>query len=136
MKIHGIGTEIVECLRIAQLIERHGERFINRVYTASEIRFCNQRKTVTQQFAAYWVAKEAVLKAMGYDLMKGMNFCDLEIRPNSKGKYIVALQGTAKELLETSGITEIQITLSHCRTHATATAIAMTNDQANDDLLF
>ena len=56
----GIGTDIVECLRIAQMIERHGELFINRVYTPHEVQYCQSRKQATQHFAGRWAAKTAV----------------------------------------------------------------------------
>ena len=64
-RIIGIGTDIIECLRIAQMIERHGELFINRVYTPHEIQYCQSRKFATQHFAGRWAAKEAILKAIG-----------------------------------------------------------------------
>ena len=65
MSVIGIGTDIVECLRIAQMIERHGELFLGRVFTSLEIEYCSSRKTATQHYAGRWAAKEAVLKAMG-----------------------------------------------------------------------
>ena len=65
MNVIGIGTDIVETLRIAQMIERHGELFINRVYTPHEIHYCSARKASTQHYAGRWAAKEAVLKALG-----------------------------------------------------------------------
>ena len=63
-QVLGIGTDIIECLRIAQMIERHGELFINRVYTPQEIQYCQSRKMATQHFAGRWAAKEAILKAL------------------------------------------------------------------------
>ena len=65
MNVIGIGTDIVECLRIAKMIDRHGELFISRVYTKNEIRYCQSRKQSTQHFAGRWAAKEAILKALG-----------------------------------------------------------------------
>ena len=64
MEILGLGTDIVECLRIAQMIERHGELFLTRVYTPLEIQYCSARKAATQHYAGRWAAKEAVLKAI------------------------------------------------------------------------
>ena len=63
MAVLGIGTDIVECLRIAQMIERHGELFLNRVFTPREIEYCSARKAATQHYAGRWAAKEAILKA-------------------------------------------------------------------------
>ncbi len=65
MPIIGTGIDIVECLRIAQMIEKHGELFIARVYTEHEIEYCSARKMATQHYAGRWAAKEAVLKALG-----------------------------------------------------------------------
>ena len=80
MNIIGIGTDIVECLRIAQMIERHGELFITRVYTPHEIQYCQSRKQATQHFAGRWAAKEAVLKALGTGWRRGISWRDVEIR--------------------------------------------------------
>ena len=71
--IIGIGTSITECLRIARMIERHGELFIDRVYTREEIRYCRNRKQATQHFAGRWAAKEAVLRALGTGWRRGIS---------------------------------------------------------------
>ena len=71
--IVGIGTDIVECLRIAQMIERHGDLFINRVYTPLEIGYCQSRKASTQHYAGRWAAKEAILKAIGTGWRRGIS---------------------------------------------------------------
>ena len=68
MNVLGGGTDITECLRIAQMIERHGELFVGRVYTPVEIDYCRSRRMATQHFAGRWAAKEAVLKAEGCGL--------------------------------------------------------------------
>src|SRR4051794_5226494 len=87
----GIGTDIVECLRIAQMIERHGELFINRVYTPHEMRYCLDRKQSTQHFAGRWAAKEAVLKAIGTGWIKGIGWRDVEVRNDGAGKPSIVL---------------------------------------------
>ena len=80
MNVIGLGTDIVECLRIAQMIERHGELFLGRVYTTHEIEYCSTRKTAIQHYAGRWAAKEAVLKAMGTGWIRGITWRDVEIR--------------------------------------------------------
>jgi holo-[acyl-carrier protein] synthase len=125
MRIHGIGTDIVECLRIAQMIERHGELFIGRVYTAHEIEYCSQRRAATQHYAGRWAAKEAVLKALGTGWIRGISWRDVEVRNETGGKPKIALGGGAREVFEKAGITDLQISISHCRSHATAYAIAV-----------
>jgi holo-[acyl-carrier protein] synthase len=125
MNILGIGTDITECLRIARMIERYGELFIDRVYTTEEIRYCQVRKQSTQHFTGRWAAKEAVLKAMGTGWVRGIRWRDIEIRNEPGGKPVVAVRGGAKDVIEQMGIAKILITISHCRTHATAYAIAL-----------
>jgi holo-[acyl-carrier protein] synthase len=125
MNVLGIGTDIVECLRIAQMIERHGELFIDRVYTAHEIEYCRSRKQATQHFAGRWAAKEAVLKAIGTGWRRGISWRDIEVRNGDGGKPTIAVRGGAFEAIEQAGIGEILITISHCRSHATAFAVAL-----------
>ena len=72
MDIVGIGTDIVECLRIGRMIEQHGELFLTRVYTEREIRYCQERKRAVEHFAGRWAAKEAVLKALGVGWRRGL----------------------------------------------------------------
>jgi holo-[acyl-carrier protein] synthase len=125
--IIGIGADIIECLRIAQMIDRHGELFIRRVYTEHEIAYCSSKKAATQHYAGRWAAKEAVLKALGTGWVRGISWRDVEVRHKPGGAPTVALRGGAKEVLERSGITEMHISISHCRTHAVAYAIAEGN---------
>ena len=65
MRIIGIGTDIVECVRIADMIQRHDEIFLTRVFTEREIGYCRSRRKATEHFAARFAAKEAVLKSLG-----------------------------------------------------------------------
>ena len=127
--ILGIGTDIIECLRIAQMIERHGELFIGRVFTTYEIQYCRSRKLATQHFAGRWAAKEAILKALGTGWRRGISWRDIEVRNEPGGKPVVALRGGAGEVIEKLGITEVLVSISHCRSHATAYALALGSDQ-------
>lgn len=131
--IIGIGTDITECLRIARMIERHGELFIDRVYTAEEIKYCQSRKQATQHYTGRWAAKEAILKALGTGWRRGISWRDMEIRNEPGGKPVVAVRGGVKEVVERLGIREIQVSISHCRTHATAFAIAIGKGKASDE---
>jgi holo-[acyl-carrier protein] synthase len=130
MPILGLGTDIVECLRIAQMIERHGELFISRVYTDHEIEYCSARKAATQHYAGRWAAKEAVLKALGTGWARGISWRDIEIRNDRHGAPAVVLRGGAREVFEHAGMERIHITISHCRCHAVAHAIAEGGDGA------
>lgn len=124
MTVIGIGTDIVECLRIAQMIERHGELFLTRVFTSREIEYCSSRKAATQHYAGRWAAKEAILKAFGTGWSRGIRWRDMEIRNDVTGKPSVALGGGARDICERLGIGNMLVSISHCRTHATALAVA------------
>lgn len=129
MRIIGIGTDITECLRIARMIERHGELFVDRVYTPEEIHYCQNRKQATQHFTGRWAAKEAVLKALGTGWVRGIGWRDIEIRSETSGKPAVLLHGGAKDVARRLGVTQILLSISHCRTHATAYAVAVCEEE-------
>lgn len=124
MRVLGIGTDITECLRIAQLIERHGELFITRVYTEHEIAYCSSRKAATQHYAGRWAAKEAVLKALGTGWRRGISWRDIEVRNLPSGAPSIVLRGGARDVFERLGIERLHISISHSRTNAIAYAIA------------
>jgi holo-[acyl-carrier protein] synthase len=128
MNILGIGTDITECLRIARMIERHGEQFMNRVYTDEEIRYCQNRREATQHFTGRWAAKEAVLKALGIGSRRGIAWRDIEIRNEPAGRPVVAVRGGIKDVVQRLGVAQVFVSISHCRTHATAYAIALGKD--------
>ena len=100
----GIGTDVTECLRIARMIERHGELFINRVYTPEEISYCQSRAQATQHFTGRWAAKEAILKALGTGWRRGISWRDVEIRNEAGGRPVVNVRGGVKEVVEELGI--------------------------------
>ncbi len=125
MQILGIGTDITEIVRIGRMIERHGEIFLNRVYTEDEIQYCQRRKEYLQHYAARWAAKEAVMKTLGTGWIRGMSWRDIEVSNHKTGRPDILISGGAKEVADGLGITKVLITLSHCRAYATATAIAV-----------
>lgn len=132
MSVLGIGIDIIECLRIAKMIERHGELFLTRVYTSHEIDYCTARKASTQHYAGRFAAKEAVLKALGTGWTRGVHWRDIEVRNEMGGKPKIALSGGAREMCEKLGIAEMHISISHCRTHAVAYAMAVGRDEPQE----
>ena len=127
MDIVGIGTDIVECLRIGRMIEQHGELFLTRVYTEREIRFCHARKRAIEHFAGLWSAKEAVLKSLGMMNRRGLCWTEVEIRTEPAGALRVYLCGAAKDLAQSLRVSAVHLSISHCRAYATGYAIAVSN---------
>ncbi len=125
MEIIGIGTDIVECVRIARMIDQHGDLFLRRVYTAREIRYCQARRRATEHFAGRWAAKEAILKCLGTGWQKGIAWTDLEVRNDKNGAPSVYLCGEARDRALSLRIGNILVSISHCREYATAYAIAL-----------
>lgn len=125
MNIAGIGTEIVECLRIRRMIEKNGELFLLRVFTAAEIRYCQSRRHATEQFAARWAAKEAVLKSLGVKGGRGSVWTDIEMESDLSGNSKPVVRGGLHDVMEEREIFDVMVTMSFCRAYATATAIAL-----------
>ncbi len=125
MGIVGIGTDIIECPRIAQMIERHGELFLERVFTPLEIEYCHRRKAAIQHYAGRWAAKEAVLKALGTGWSRGIKWVDIEVRNEMGGAPRILLAGAACDVAAERRIAQMLISISHCRNYATAYAVAV-----------
>lgn len=128
----GLGTDIVEIVRIGEMIDRHGESFLNRIYTEEEIRYCQKRKHCNEAFAGRWAAKEAIMKVLGTGFVRGIGWQDIEVLAEKNGKPYVKMQGGAGEHARRIGIDEVLITISHCRTYATATAIGVANPSGDE----
>jgi holo-[acyl-carrier protein] synthase len=111
MSIYSIGIDLIEIERIEKLLDRYGDKFINRIFTAIEIDYCNKKKN-KGSFAARFATKEAVFKATGLGLAKGMTWKDVEVVNDEKGKPEVRLYGKTAELL--AGKT-IHISISHSK---------------------
>jgi len=126
VKIFGVGSEVIECLRVARMIERHGERFINRIYTSAEIRYCNSRVQATQHFAGRWAAKEAVLRALSVRSRKSFDWRNIEVLRDEGGRDAVSFRGAARDIVEQAEVGEIFISIAQCRSVATAHAVAVT----------
>jgi holo-[acyl-carrier protein] synthase len=132
MNIIGIGTDIIECSRIGRMLSQHGDRFTNHVYTDEEVRYCSGRKVAEQHFAGRWAAKEAVLKAFGTGWIAGISWRDVEIVILPGGKPTIQLHRGAAKKADELGIDEVFISVSHCKSHATATAVAVGRDASMD----
>ncbi|MES2658558.1 MAG: holo-ACP synthase [Verrucomicrobiota bacterium] len=128
MRIFGIGIDVVEVERIASAIERHGEPFLTKLFTASERSYCEAQNKPALHYAARFAAKEAVSKALGTGIGGQAGWLDLEITRDPAGAPKLLLQGAAADFANENGITEIQISLTHAREYAAANAIAIAGE--------
>ncbi|GAW92521.1 holo-ACP synthase [Calderihabitans maritimus] len=121
--IRGIGIDIVEIARIERACRRWEEKFRERLYTDAEWAYCTSRAQPYAAMAARFAAKEAVMKALGVGVGK-IGWREIEISREEYGRPRVRLYGKARDLARRQGITEIWISLSHCRDYASACAVA------------
>lgn len=126
MRIYGIGIDIVETARIAESIARHGDRFIDRVFTRAERDYCDRMKFAARHYAARFAAKEAVAKAFGTGFGADLNWTDVEILRHDNGEPRVILHGVGRETASRLGISRILISLTHADHYAAAHAVAET----------
>lgn len=119
---HHVGTDIIEIERVRRVIERWGERFLCRVYTEAELRIYGRRP---HSLAASFASKEAVMKVLGTG-SRGVAWREIETLYHPTGKPLIKLNGRAKKEADKLGIKEIDVSLSHSRYYATATAIGST----------
>jgi len=111
--IYGIGTDIVEPARIKKSLERFGDKFLKRVFTSNEQKYCAQKKEPWQNLAARFAAKEAFLKAFGTGLRGRMRWRDIEVVRNDLGKPSIKLSGYLKQQMDIKKISKIHLSLSH-----------------------
>ena len=126
--IVGTGTDITEVQRIAASIARYGQRFLNRVYTDSEIAYCQSKRNSAERFAARFAAKEAALKAIGTGWRGGVAWKEVEVRREPGGRPTIAFAGRAGEYAARLGMRTASLSLSHTAEHAIAQVILEGND--------
>jgi holo-[acyl-carrier protein] synthase len=125
MEIIAHGIDLVDCPRIEQMIERHGERFIKRVFTAAEQAYAEANKNVVEKLAGRFAAKEAVLKLIGTGWRGKIAWTDIEIINNPAGQPEVTLSGEVRKIADKLGIKHISISITHTANFAIASAVAL-----------
>lgn len=119
---HAVGIDVIEIARVRRALDRHPDRFLQRIFTPLEIAYCRGR---IQELAARFAAKEAIMKALGTGV-RGISWRDIEVLPNPRGKPIVRLLGTAEQRAAAIGLHELDISLSHTRAYAVAAVVGET----------
>lgn len=125
MTLYGLGTEIVETARIARMVERHGDAFLRRVFTEREIQRCNEAPLGAEKFAACWAGKQAALRSLNQERPpQPGDWRDFEIDLEAIGQARVLVGGASKSWVMQLPLTDLVVTIAHCRSYATATALA------------
>jgi holo-[acyl-carrier protein] synthase len=124
MMIIGIGTDLVEILRIETLLNQKGERFLNRIFTPSEQERALKSAHPASSLAKRFAAKEAVVKALGTGFRDGISLHDIEVANEPHGKPMLILTGKARETLDaltpSHHISSLHLSLSDTASHALA----------------
>jgi holo-[acyl-carrier protein] synthase len=120
-----VGVDLVELDRIRRVVERYGDRFLERIYTPAELARYRGR---LPELAARFAAKEAVSKVLGVGLQhlstQGIGWREVEVLSDPLGKPLVSLSGRARELAAEQRLSEWAISLSHARDYAIAMVVA------------
>lgn len=120
----GTGIDLVAVERIRRLIERHGQRFYGRVFTAGEIEYCAGHRDPAPHYAARFAAKEAFLKALGTGLSQGTSLKEIDVVRGELGNPQIVLHGRTAEIAEERGVRRLHLSLSHSSGYAVAQVVA------------
>jgi len=129
--ILGIGVDIAETLRIERSLERHGERFSQRVFTPAEIAYCEKFKNRAERYAARFAAKEAAFKALGTGWRDGIRWLDVEVVHLPSGKPELVLSGKALEIARQMRVTRMAVSISHSDRYVVAEVIFEGDDRSS-----
>jgi holo-[acyl-carrier protein] synthase len=121
--IVGTGIDIAEVPRMAQAIERFGQRFLARVFTEGEIRYCDSKANRIERYAARFAAKEAGMKALGTGWSHGVRWRDIEVLRQPGGRPTLAFHGRAGEFASRLGVVNVALSLTHTADEAMAQVI-------------
>jgi len=121
--IYGTGIDIVEVQRMAHIIARWGDRFLNRVFSPGEIEYCRKCALPAMHYAARFAAKESFLKSLGMGLGMGLVLSEIEVAKDHRGKPIISLQGRTQSILNHLEVSVAHLSLSHTQQIATAVVV-------------
>jgi holo-[acyl-carrier protein] synthase len=122
------GIDLVDFERIEQMVERHGERFLMRVFTDAEQAYAAGNRNSYEKLAGRFAAKEAVLKLLGTGWRGKIAWTDIEVTNKAGGQPEVRMSGEVKAIAEKMGIKQISISITHTANFAIASAVALTED--------
>lgn len=121
--IVGTGIDIAEVARIRAAVNRFGDRFLKRVFTFEEVRYCTSKANAAERLAARFAAKEAGMKAIGTGLRGGVTWHDVEVVRVSGQRPLLRFHGKAAEVADSLGCKRTHLSLSHTEEQAIASVI-------------
>jgi len=121
--IVGIGIDLAEVGRIRQAIERHGRRFIDRIYTAGEIAYVERKANRYERYAARFAAKEAGMKAIGTGWKRGVRWKDFEVKNLPTGQPTLEFYGVAAQRTAAMHVRHVALSITHTADQAAAIVI-------------
>jgi holo-[acyl-carrier protein] synthase len=121
--IVGLGIDIAEVARVKAAIERHGETFLRRVYTAKEQEYCERFKNKYERYAGRFAAKEAAMKALGTGWSRGVRWVDVEVVREKGGRPTMKLAGEAAKVADRLNVKNIVLSITHTADQAFAQVI-------------
>src|SRR5437588_10192188 len=121
--IVGSGIDIAEVPRIAQAIVRFGERFVRRVFTDGEIRYCDSKANRVERYAARFAAKEAAMKALGTGWNHGVRWRDIEVTRKPGSRPTILFHGVAASCAARLHTARVALSISHTKEQAIAHVI-------------
>ena len=123
--IYGVGVDIIEVARVQRMIDKFGDKFLKRMFTANEVGYSEERpKSKFQHYAARFAAKEALFKAFKGDWKTGIIWKEIEVINEKLGNPVLVLHGVAAEIQKKLGITGLEVSLSHTKESACAIVVA------------
>ena len=125
MGIIAHGIDLVDFPRIEAMVERHGKRFLDRIFTQTEQNYANANKNSVEKLAGRFAAKEAVLKLLGTGWRGKIAWTDVEVVNDNLGRPIVSLSGEVERIADKLGISEVSISITHTANFAIASAVAL-----------
>lgn len=129
--IYGIGIDIVRIERMKTVVEKWGQRFLNRVFTKSEISYCYDKKEPYLSLAVRFAAKEALVKAVGSAVP--VSLTDIEVMNMDSGKPLIKINGKLKDFLTVNSIRKAHLSLSHEHDYGVACIVLECNDNVQEE---
>ena len=126
MSIFGVGIDIVQIERMERSIDKHGEKFINKILHPNEVVLIDSLKNKARYLAKRFAAKEAFAKALGTGIVEGVTLPRIEIVNDEQGKPLICLHGDTKSKIEEKEINHIFLSISDEKEYAVAQVILET----------